>query len=128
MDNVRTSHQEALKRSIVAEIEGGVLSIADASREYGVNKSLLGLWLREYGKYRPKKDIVEVVMKSEKDRIAELEKALADATLKARIYEELIKIADKEYKIDIKKTFGTGLSEPSSGKGEKSRKSPKGWK
>ena len=125
MDNKRNSFQEGLKRSIVGEIEGGGMSIMDASREYGISKSMIGLWLREYGKYRPKRDVVEVVMKSEKDRIAELEKALADATLKARIYEELIKEADKEYKIDIKKTFGTGLSESSKGKDEKSKKSPK---
>lgn len=125
MDNRRNSFQEALKRSIVGEIEEGRLSIMDASREYHISKSMIGLWLKEYGKYRPKKDIVEVVMKSEKDRIAELEKALADATLKARIYEELIKEADKEYKIDIKKTFGTGLSESSSAVGGKSRKSVK---
>lgn len=125
MDNSRNVFQDSLKRSIVAEIEEGRMSIVDASREYRISKSMIGLWLREYGKYRPKKDIVEIVMKSEKDRIAELEKALADATLKTRIYEELIKEADKAYKIDIKKTFGTGLSEISSGKGEKSQKSQK---
>ena len=125
MDNARKSFQEALKRSIVGEIEEGQLSIADASREYGISKCMIGLWLREYGKYRPQKNIVEVVMKSEKERITELEKALSDATLKARVYEELIKQADKALKIDIKKTFGTGLSEISNGKGEKSRKLPK---
>jgi transposase len=125
VDNERKSYQEALRRSVVAEIEDGRMSIMDASREYRISKSLIGLWLKEYGKYRPKKDIVEVVMKSEKDRIAELEKALADATLKARIYEELIKEADKTYKIDIKKTFGTGLSEISKETDGKSRKSVK---
>ncbi len=122
MDNVRNSFQEALKRSIVGEIEEGRMSIMDASREYRISKSMIGLWLKEYGKYRPKKDVVEIVMKSEKDRIAELEKALADATLKARIYEELIKEADKEYKIDIKKTFGTGLCKGSNEKDAKSGK------
>lgn len=125
MDNRRSSFQEGLKRSIVAEIEGGRMSIADASREYRISKSMLALWLREYGKYRPKKDVVEIVMKSEKDRIAELEKALADATLKARVYEELINQANKVYKLDIKKTFGTGSSELSKEKTSKSRKPAK---
>ena len=125
MENIRRSYQESLKRKVVSEVEEGRLSQTDASREYGIPRTLVRLWLEEYGKYRPKKDIVEVVMKSEKDRIAELEKALADATLKARIYEELIKEADKEYKIDIKKTFGTGLSAFSNEKGKTSQKSPK---
>jgi transposase-like protein len=122
VDNRRRIYQEEVRRGIVGEIEGGRMSIIEASREYGISKSLIGVWLQEYGKYRPKKDIVEVVMKSERERIAELEKALADATLKARIYEELIKEADKEYKIDIKKTFGTGLSEVLGEKGGKSKR------
>lgn len=125
MDNGRKCYQETLKRSIVAEVEGGRMSIADAGQEYGVSKSLIGLWLKEYGKYRPKKDVIEVVMKSEKDRIAELEKALADATLKARVYEELVNQANKALKMDLKKTFGTGLSELSNEKDEKSPKSVK---
>ena len=123
MDNVRRSYQESLKQTIVAEIEEGRLSIAAAAREYGVGKSLIQLWLRDYGKYRPKKDIIEVVMKSEKERITELEKALADATLKARVYEELINQANKALRVDIKKTFGTGLSELSEGMEKKSPKS-----
>lgn len=125
MENRRNCFQEALKRSIVAEIEGGSMSIMDASREYGISKSMIGLWLREFGKYKPKRDVVEVVMKSEKERIAELEKALADATLQVRVYEELIKQADKAFKTDIKKNFGTESSEYCGERGEKSKKSPK---
>jgi transposase len=124
VDNRRNSYQEGLKRSIVAEIEGGSMSIMDATREYRISKSLIGLWLKEYGKYQPKREIVEVVMKSEKDRIAELEKALADATLKARVYEELINQANKAFKTDIKKNFGTESFEHLSEKGAKSKKSP----
>jgi len=122
VDNARSSYQESLKRSIVAEIEAGRISIAEASREYGVTKCTLRWWLKDFGKYRPSRNVIEVVMKSEKERIAELEKALADATLKARVYEELIKEADKALKVDIKKTFGTGLSALSEERGAQSRK------
>lgn len=125
MDNVRKSYDEVLKRSIVAEIEQGQMSIADASEEYGIAKSLIGLWLREIGTYRPKKNVIEVVMKSEKERIAELEKALADSHLKVRVYEELINHASKALKVDIKKNFGTGLSESSKETDGKLRKSVK---
>jgi len=125
MNNERKRYQEAFKRHVVAEIEGGKLSQADASREYGVPKFHVRLWLEEYGKFRPKKNIVEVVMKSEKDRIAELEKALAGSHLKVVVYEELIRQADKALKVDLKKTFGTGLSESSGGRDTRSRKSVK---
>jgi hypothetical protein len=65
-------------------------------------------WLEEYGKYRPKKDILEVVMKSEEDRIKELEHALAEAHLELRLYGHIIDMANKIYKTDLKKNFGQG--------------------
>lgn len=125
MENERKSYQEAFKRCVVAEVEEGRMSQIDAAREYGISKSLVRLLLDEYGRFRPKKSIVEVVMKSEKERIAELEKALADAHLKIRVYDELINQAGKKLKVDIKKTFGTTSSEPSGGKDGKSPKSLK---
>lgn len=125
MKEVRKEYDEAFRRYVVEEIESGRMSRADVRGEYGVNKSLIGLWLEDYGKFKPKRDIVEVVMKSEEERITELEKALADAHLKNRIYEEIINLAGKEYKTDLKKTFGTRLSEDSKGTGTRSKRSAK---
>ena len=125
MTRIRRVYDEALRRHVVAEIESGELSPADASKEYGVPKSLLKVWLEDYGRFKPKRDIVEVVMKSEKERIAELEKALADAHLKNRVYEEIINLAGKRYKVDLKKTFGTSQSEGSTEKGAQSKRSAK---
>ena len=45
-------------------------------------------------------------MKSEQDKIAALEKALAEAHLKLRGYDELIHHANQRYKTDIKNNFG----------------------
>lgn len=125
MTNVRREYSEELRRHVVEELESGRMSRAEISREYGVPKSLLKVWVHDYGKFRPKRDVVEIVMKSEKERIAELEKALADATVKNRLYEEIINLADKEYKLDLKKTFGTGQSEVSKSKGSKLKSSAK---
>ena len=113
MTNVRKVYEEALKRHVVAELEGGSMSLKDCSDEYGVPRSLLKHWVREYGRFRPEASVVEVVMKSERERIAELEKALADSHLKNRVYEEIINLADREYKTDLKKTFGPKQSEKS---------------
>lgn len=99
--------EDALKIRIVEEIESGTLSIAEAGDEYGAAKSSIKHWLEEHGRFKPKNSIVEVVMKSEQAKISELEKALAEAHLKMRVYDEIITLAGKKYKVDLKKTFGT---------------------
>ena len=104
-------YSEELKQRVVEEIENGKMSMAEARHEYGLNKASLHSWLKEYGRYQPQRDIVEVVMKDEKEKIAQLEKALAEAHLKIRFYDELIGIANKKYRTDLKKSIGTKLSE-----------------
>ena len=116
---------EAFRMKIVEEIEVGGLSVAGASKEYGVPKGSIKNWLSEYGRFKPKRSVVEVVMKSEQERIAELEKALADAHLKMRIYDEIINQAGKKYKVDLKKTFGTPQPESSVSKDTQSKPSAK---
>ena len=125
MNTVRKSFSESFKEAVVAEIESGNMSQAEASREYGVPKSHLYIWLKEYGRFRPQRDVLEVVMKSEKERIAELEKALADAHLKLRVSEEIIKVAGKKYKVDLKKSFGPSQCDDSGKKATKSKRSAK---
>ena len=107
MERARHSYSEELKRGIVEEIESGRLSQREAASAACTGVAQVQKWLEEYGRFKPKRDIVEVVMKSEKDKIAELEKALAEAHLKIRVYDELINQANKRYKIDLKKNFGT---------------------
>jgi len=113
--NERAMHRysEELKRGIVEEIEGGHLSVRDAARDTGAGVTQVQKWLEEYGRFKPKRDVLEVVMKSEKDKISELEKALAEAHLKIRVYDELISQANKRYKTDLKKSFGTPSRESS---------------
>lgn len=124
-DGTRKHYDESFRTYLVGEIESGNLSIAEASREYGVPRTGIKHWLSEYGRFRPKRDVMEVVMKSEKDRIAELEKALAEAHLKNRAYEELLKQAEAKFGKGIKKNSGSPSSASSSGKGGASKKSAK---
>lgn len=107
MERERALHRysEELKRRIVEEIESGYVSVRDAARETQAGTTQVQKWLEEYGRFKPKRDVVEVVMKSEKDKIAELEKALAEAHLKIRVYDELISQANKRYKTDLKKAL-----------------------
>lgn len=118
-------YDETFRRYVVKEIEDGGLSQADAARQYGISKGLVRIWLEEYGRYRPKRDVVEVVMKSEQEKIQELEKALSEAHLKIRTYEELLKIAEKNNGGSLKKNTGTMSSGPSGKKAGQLKKPAK---
>ena len=113
MDKIRKKYSEEVKVGIVHEIESGRLSLREARKEYDIPVSMVRVWLDEYGRFRPKRSVMEIIMKSEKDKISEMEKALAEAHLTIRAYEELLRQAGKKYKVDLKKTFGVQQSEPS---------------
>jgi transposase-like protein len=110
----RTQHRYSaeLKERLVAEIENGHLSVREAARDARTSVTMIQKWLDEYGRYKPKRDVVEVVMKSEQDRIGALEQALAEAHLKLRVYDELITQANKHFKTDLKKSFGRSPQQP----------------
>jgi transposase-like protein len=113
MTRLQHRYSTELKQRLVEEIEAGHLSIREAARDAQTTVTLMHQWLEEYGRFKPKRDIVEVVMKSEQDQIAALKKALADAHLKLVVYDELITQANKRYKTDLKKSFGITPSAPS---------------
>jgi transposase len=110
---------EALRTRVVKLIEDGSMSVAEAAKEYGASRTVIKGWLKDFGKFKPQRSIVEVVMKDEKEKIEELQNALAEAHLKLRIYDKMIEFANKEYKTDLKKNFGQKASELSKKKGSK---------
>jgi hypothetical protein len=119
MERAQMSFSVELKRSIVEELESGQISMREAASRGHTTVSRIQLWLKEYGKYQPKRDIIEVVMKSEEGRIRELEKALAEAHLKLLVHEKILELAGKKYKVDLKKTFGTTQSSKSEGSAQR---------
>ena len=94
---------EELKRRIVQELESGELGQCEASRVYGIHRKAITKWQKQYGRLPPTREIVEVVMKDEKEKIAELQQALSDAHLKLRLYDKMLELAGEEYKADLKK-------------------------
>ena len=118
--DVDRRYSEQLKLRIVKEVESGKLSQAEASRAYGVNYGTLWSWIQLHGRVKRRK-VVEVVMSDEREKIAELQKALAEAHIKARFYEELVKIAKDKHGIDLKKNIGMASPKSSRRKGKASR-------
>ena len=124
MDRALHQYSPELKARLVAEIESGHLSVREAARDARTSVTIVRRWLDEFGRYKPKRDVVEIVMKSEQERIAALETALAEAHLKLRVYDELITQANKHFKKNLKKSFGTTPSAPRAGERPASRSVP----
>jgi transposase len=115
----------SFKRRVVREVEEG-RSVSELQRLYGIKGgSTIQKWLKRFGKEQLLNRIIRVETMEEKDRIKQLEDevkklklALADTVLAKRCLEVVIDEANKEYKTDLKKSFGDavpGDSKKSSG-------------
>lgn len=115
----------SFKLEVVKEVERGELSIGAAARKYGIqNHSTVTMWLRKYGNFdwenqtpsnmpkTPEQKILELEQKVkllEKQK-AFLEKQVETSDKKAIIFDMMIDIAEKEYKIPIRKNYLPGQS------------------
>ena len=116
--HTQKDYSMSLKLRIVQEIERGELSTKGACRKYGIQaRSTVVMWLRKYGKFdweyqtpsqmpkTPEQKILELeqqVKLLEKQK-ALLEKQVETADKKAIIFDMMIDLAEKEYKIPIRK-------------------------
>ena len=100
-----TRYSEALKRKIVEEVSLGVLTAREAKELYGISSTrTINRWIQVQGKQSTK--IVRVMMKSEKERIRELEQAVADLEIR-----DMVRAAQLEsyqrHVPDLKKKLST---------------------
>lgn len=109
----------SFKLSVVQEIERGELSVNGALRKYGIQSHATVLnWLKKFGKFdremfvakmqenkSPQQRIYELEQENErlKKQNAFLAQQAENATDKAGILDKIIEIAEKEYKIQIRK-------------------------
>ncbi len=61
-----------MKQRLVDAIDAGHFSIREAARNAQSTVTMMQKWLEEYGRFKPKRDVVAVVMKSEQDQITAL--------------------------------------------------------
>ena len=112
-------YSEAFKQKVIHEIETRQLTPAEIVRKYDVSANVINYWLKRFGKRHLFKKVVRVEMPGEinptdiikqlKKEKQQLESALAQTQLKLIAAESLVEVAEKHYKIDIKKKFGTKL-------------------
>lgn len=115
----------SFKLQIVKEVESGEESTHSVCRKYGIQaRSTVVSWLRKFGNFdwdyqtpsnmpkTPEQRIMELEQKVkllEKQKFL-LEKQVETADKKAIIFDMMIGIAEKEYKIDIRKNSSSEQS------------------
>lgn len=117
------SYSEAFKQQVVSEIEQGKFSSINQARQaYGIRGgATVGHWVRRYGHrdILPKKVRIQSLeerdqLKKARERIRQLEAALADASIDRDLESSFLKIACDHIGIDMgdfKKNSVTRLSE-----------------
>jgi transposase-like protein len=104
---VITRYSEALKAKVAEEVGNGQLTPREAAKHYGVkNVRTVTGWVRQYGYRDYETKVVRIMMKSEQERIKELEEALADERLRARLYAAQLE-SYEGYVPDLKKKLST---------------------
>lgn len=115
----------SFKLAVVQEVERGELSIGAAARKYGIqNHSTVTMWLRKYGKFDWQNQTPSTMPKTPEQKILELEqqvkllekqkafleKQLETSDKKVIIFDMMIDLAEKQYKIPIRKNYSPGQS------------------
>ncbi|MCK4640190.1 MAG: transposase [Candidatus Marinimicrobia bacterium] len=106
-------YSNAFKQKVIKEIEGGMITIAEASRIYEISLQSLYNWIKDYGKdhligkvvWVQKRDEVDKIKKLEAEK-RQLEAALAKAHLDNFCLESLMSVVEEKYGISVKKNSG----------------------
>ena len=106
---------------IVQEIQSGLIGIRAASIKYGLCRRTLRLWITRLSIRNFGDDLSTQLLSSMTDKqksnaterkVKELSKALQQASLKIDSLETMIKVAEEELHIKIRKKRGTKQSKP----------------
>ncbi len=106
----------SFKQMVVKEVEEGS-SMEFVRKKYDIGGgSTIQKWIMAFGKHHLLNKIIRIETMNERDRLKQLEEdnkrlkmALADAYMAKDCLEGVIKMADEEYKTDLKKNFGFRL-------------------
>ena len=127
----RRYFSESARRLIVEEIEQG-LGKAEASRKHNVSLTAIYKWIARYSKSYQKSLKTVVEHQSDSERAKRLESELKEAyenlgreRSKSMYYEELIRVAESELGIDLKKNSDTKHSSICAKQGKKTKSGAK---
>lgn len=106
-------YSQAFKQQVVREYEAGA-SIYSLLQKYGIGgHKTVQRWVKQYGRsgYRAEMVVIQTVddqleVKAMRQRIADLEAALAESILENRMLNATIEVASQTLELDLKKNFG----------------------
>lgn len=108
---------ESFKRKKVEEIEKKHTKISEICKEYQLSYTSVYKWIYKYSIMRKKglKQLVEHESDTRKllelkEKIKELERIIGQKQIQLDFKDKMIELAEKEYKLDIKKNLGSKLS------------------
>jgi transposase-like protein len=122
--NEAVRYSEAFKQQVISELEAGKFSGAfAAARAYGIRgRGTINGWLRKYGRgdLMPRRVTITTMVEEDKakalkQRVRELEKALADTHMKELLGEAYLELACQRLGMDVeefKKKAAMTQSEP----------------
>lgn len=103
---------ESIRKSVVRDIENGKCSVVQASKELGVSSQSIYRWIYRFSRHLIKNRVMVVEDKSEayrsqdlEKRIKELEAALGRKQIEVELLNQIIELANEEYKTDLKKNL-----------------------
>lgn len=102
------------KQMVVQEIENGH-TFEQVRKKYGISgTATVQAWVKKLGKNHLLNKVVRIETMNDKDRLKQLEEEnkrlkvkLAETYMAKDCLEGLIRMANEEYKTDLKKNFGT---------------------
>ncbi|MDT0688161.1 transposase [Salegentibacter sp. F188] len=110
-------YSDEFKKQIVADFEGGQLSVPQLSKLHGVAYQVIYRWIYKFSTFNEKgfrvvemKDSSQKKMKEMEAKIQELEAALGRKQIQVDYFEKMIELAKTELDIDIKKNYSTPQS------------------
>ncbi len=106
-------YSQAFKHQVVQEYESGA-SIYQLMQKYGIGSHLtIQRWVEKYSRegYRTETVIIQnredqLEVKAMKQRVSQLEQAVAELVLENRMLSSIIEVASASLEIDLKKKFG----------------------
>jgi transposase-like protein len=96
----------AFKKSIVEEIENGLISINQASIRYGLHRSTVADWYKKFGNYSKKVLFMGKVTPKQENR--ELKIRIKQLEAQKELWQDIIEMLSETYGSEIKKKYFPG--------------------
>lgn len=108
---------ESFRKARVADIDNGLLTVAETIRMYGMSKSVLYRWKQRYSQHYQHQTRQVVELESEQhrtkvllDRVAVLERTIGQKQIEIDMLRKCLDLAGEEFGEEWKKKLSSALS------------------